>query len=294
MIRHLYDCNTVNPGDVAIGQVMADFMTSQGVKFEQGGPDAPEADTFVIGGGHLLQPGSEEYYQGFRRHGQHHLYSVGVSGGVGAVRYLKNYRSVSVRTKNDKKILSKLTSGVKIDVYPCPANLLPIEPSGITVEPGTVGVQVFYPGYPEAYIEQLKGQKILAFPWRRSIRGETVDDLIGAKAIAEKLNGELLPTGLSPGQYRDVIQQLDFFVCQSLHAAMWAYQSNVSFTVHGYSSKISHWARERGLSERIFRRPNQVLEMLEKFKSKTTFSNERDRERATNGLARLCRMLKGG
>lgn len=293
MMRHLYDCNTVNPGDVAIGQVMADFMTSQGIEFEQGGPDAPDADVYVIGGGHLLQQGSQEYYKGFRRHGEHHLYSVGVSGGVGAVRYLNRYRSVSVRTKNDKKILSKAGSGFRIDVYPCPANLLPVEDSGFTVEPGTIGVQVFYPGYPEAYIEQLKGKKVLAFPWRRSIRGETIDDVIGARKIADELKGKLAPTDLSPGQYRHIIEQLDFFVCQSLHAAMWAYQSNVNFIVHGYSPKIRFWADERGLSGRIFRRPNQIPEMLEEFKDKPKFDSESDREQATAGLVRLCRMLDG-
>jgi len=294
MIRHLFDCNTVNPGDVAIGHVMADYMTSRGIEFEQGGPDAPDADLFVIGGGHLLQGLSAEYYRGYRREGTHILYAMGVSDDIGDCSYLRDYRLVVARTGRDRALLMKAGAG-KVEVHPCPANILPVEDSGYTVEPGTIGVQVFYPGWPLDYIELLEGRKVLAFPWRRSIRGETLDDLVGATTIAEGLGGKIAPTDLSPGQYRHIIGQLDFFICQSLHAAMWAYQSNVNFIVNRYADKILFWTKERGLTERTFRRPNQIPGMIEKFTgSDPHFNGKRDRDKATAGLERLCEVVKGG
>jgi polysaccharide pyruvyl transferase WcaK-like protein len=132
---------------------------------------------------------------------------------------------------------------------------------------------------------------ILTFPWRRSIRDETVDDLIGARELAEQLDGEVVPTGLSPGQYRDVIQQLDFFVCQSLHAAMWAFHSNVPFLVHNYHSKIAFWADERNLWDHVFSKTDQIPDM---FVQKFTFDGDtakRDIEQAHKGLERVCQLL---
>lgn len=288
-MRHLFDINTVNPGDVAIGQVMASSFKDHNIDFTQGGPESEDEDLMVIGGGHLLQPYSEEYYRGFRRKGNHILYSVGVSGGIGAVRYLGAYRMVSVRTKKDKALIREAGN---VKVIPCPANLLPIEDCGLDIS-GGIGIQTFYPGYPQSYIErfQKSKEKIISFPWRRSIRGETVDDLIGAKWMADELGATLLPTDLTPGQLRDVIQRLDLFICQSLHAAMWAYQSGVPFLVHNYSPKITFWASERNLMEHTFDKP---WRMKMRYKKPPDERARYDRELAEQGLDMLCQEVKRG
>ena len=140
----LHDTETVNPGDVAIGQVERDFFESKGAEVTVAGPDYTGNGELVIGGGHLLQAWDRPFYRGFRRHGPHRLHAMGVTEGLQGLEYLDEYRVVSVRTGGDRELLLR-AAGVKANVYPCPANLVRREDSGIKLPPGTIGLQTFYP-----------------------------------------------------------------------------------------------------------------------------------------------------
>lgn len=286
----LHDTETVNPGDVAIGQVERDFFEWKGAEVTVAGPDYSGDGPLVIGGGHLLQAWDRPFYRGFRRHGPHRLHAMGVTEGLQGLEYLNEYRVVSVRTGGDRELLLR-AAGVEAGVYPCPANLVRREDSGIKLPAGTIGLQTFYPKMvrPVGGLLAKRSRPLAVFSWRRSIREGTLDDLVTAKRLASSTGGTLIKPGLTPGQLLDVIAQLDLFVCQSLHAAMWARQVGTSFLVHRYAQKISLWARERGLEWRTWMRPEELPRKVRTALRRPIErgAGDEDRRKATEGLEAL-------
>ena len=110
-----------------------------------------------------------------------------------------------------------------------------------------------------------------------------------AKRLAASTGGTLVKPGLTPGQLLDVIAQLDLFVCQSLHAAMWSRQVGTSFLVHGYAQKIALWARERGLEWRTWMRPEELPKLMKRALRQPIDrgAGDKDRRKAAEGLEAL-------
>ncbi len=283
-MKLLYDCVSSNPGDVVIGQIELEHLRARGLSVDPQGPDYSGDDTLIIGGGHLLQRAQSEFHSRFKRKGRHILYAMGVSEGIERLEYLNDYKFVSVRTRHDSELLQS-GGGPRPEIIPCPANLLEADGSLIDAA-GMIGVQSSSREDCECYHEYMKGLKgrILAFPWRRNLNGLLpFDDLVCAERIALLSHGEVLPTGLTPGQLIDVIRQLDFFICHTLHGAIWAYQSGVDFLVQGYAPKVYYWAEERGLLGRVFHHPIEIPEKITGLKAVYPTAIQ-DRENARAGL----------
>lgn len=290
-VKLIYDNVSGNPGDVAIGQIELEYMRAFSIDVNPVDPDYSGGDTLVIGGGELLPPVDNPFYRRFRRKGHHLLYAVGLGDDVYALTYLREYRYVSARTKQDALLLER-AGGPQADVVPYPANLLEPADSGLDAR-GMIGLQTSSTQYCDAYIQHFKGQHVLAFPWRRDCGGlMDHDDLDDARRVALGTGGELLPTGLTPAQLMHVISQLDFFVCQTLHGAIWALQSGVNFIVQSYVPKIYYWAKERGLTNRVFQKPAEIPSVLAHLKPESSYPiAEIDREGAIAGRDHLRRRI---
>lgn len=285
-IKLLCDPVTHNPGDLAIGEVELEFFRKHGLEIEPVGPDFAGRGPFIIGGGEILQPIVNPFHRGFRRRGGHVLCASGIGEGAESLEYLREYRYLSVRTKHDLDLL-KAAGGPEADLFPCPANLLEPEPSGLDAS-GRIGLQCSVASQCDLFSNAANGP-VLAFPWRRDLQGLLVhDDTNCAERIALACDGEVVPGGLTARQLMDVISQLDVFICQTLHGAMWAYQSGVQFLVQGYAPKVVNWARERGLIDRVFESPEQIGEMLARIGRPVYPTASVDREEAARGLELVC------
>lgn len=285
-IKLLSDTLTHNPGDLGISQVELEFFRACGLDIEPVNPDFAGTGPFIVGGGEILQPVVNPFHRGFRRRGRHVLVSSGIGEDADALDYLNDYLFVAVRTRHDAELLRR-AGGPEADLFPCPANLLEPEPSGVDAS-GRIGLQCSVDSQCDLFSSAATGP-VMAFPWRRDLQGLLVhDDITCAERIALACDGEVVPAGLTPGQLMDVISQLDVFVCQTLHGAMWAYQRGVRFLVQGYASKVVNWAGERGLADRVFEEPEQIPGLLARMEPPVYPTARTDREEAARGLELAC------
>jgi hypothetical protein len=270
---------------VGLGRVVLDHLLDYGLAVETVETGKPSGLPLVIGGGEVLAPLDNPYHRLFRRKGRHVLCSVGVFAGAEDLGYLNEYEFVSVRTGRDRELVRE-AGGPDAPVFACPGNLVRPEPSHIDAS-GRIGV-AFSHLKDYAWLEALDGP-VLAFPWRRDMAGLAHrDDIETATRIARTTGGDLLRPGLTPGQLLEVIGQLDMFIGQTLHGAIWAYQAGVPFLVHGYAPKVRYWAGERDLMDRVFDDPGEVPSLVACLEKPDPRGAARDRQSAEEGLKEVC------
>src|SRR6185437_6754410 len=94
----LYDSVSDNTGDKAVGVVMKRLLTSWGITHEVVDPFVIQPNNYsslVIGGGELIGPSGEEFYDSFRVPGAHILNTVGLRS-ADHLEFLRDYRYISV------------------------------------------------------------------------------------------------------------------------------------------------------------------------------------------------------
>ena len=121
----LYDNISGNIGDLAIGISVRKILGDLGVQFEELVPGRfipRDYKVLFIGGGHLLRPSPDFFYDKFKVPGPHILNSCGILSNPADLEYLNDYLYVRVRRHEDKRKISYLKNEVK--VVPCTAMLL--------------------------------------------------------------------------------------------------------------------------------------------------------------------------
>lgn len=225
----LYDNISGNTGDKAIGISVRKMLSDMRVDFEELVPgrfNPADYGTIVIGGGHLLRPSPDFFYDKFRITGPHILNAMGIVANPGDLDYLNEYSYISVRSQGDKSKLAYLKSDVH--VVPCTAMLL--EDSAdfdLKIKKPNIGIQV-WPGIIDEtqLLEFLNGLdlhiyflpithykhdfKYMAY-LNQTIKRSTMLPVMGAREIFT------------------AVGKFDYFATASLHGSIFAYAHNVPF-----------------------------------------------------------------
>lgn len=255
----LYDSISRNTGDCAIGISLHQTMAALGLEsFDE--PVRPAgarpAEGLIIGGGELIRPTGDEFYDAFRPRGRHILNGVGVWPSSDDLSYLNEYAYVSVRTRADADVLTR--AGVPdIEVIPCLTTMLRSDASssdevsrrlppddgtpliGIHIVPHTMTV------CPEIadVVNSLEGRKLL-IPFTHYNQDRS---FMGALGIRDAV----LLDEMSPLELHSLIGQLDLLIASSLHASIFAYSQNVPF-VSARQPKVLDYFTDRGLEAFVF------------------------------------------
>ena len=252
----LYDNISGNTGDVAIGLTVKKILREIKVEFDELVPgrfNPRDYDRIIIGGGHLLRPSPDFFYDKFKVLGNHILNACGILGSPSDLHYLNDYEYVSVRSTGDKKKLEYLKRDVK--VVPCTSMLLdeaggfnlPIKkPSlGIHISPG---VRLLDADRESSFVRWISslGFNIYFLPITHYMHDFTYLEGLGSKIRDSKV----LPI-LKPPEIFAAIGQFDYFITCSLHGAIFSYVHNVPFIPFDLE-KIKFFMMDRGLEQYLF------------------------------------------
>ncbi|MEP7762936.1 polysaccharide pyruvyl transferase family protein [Sanguibacter sp. 25GB23B1] len=257
----LYDSVSENTGDIAIGLAGIQELERQGIDdvvvlspFDV----RPESvDLTIVGGGELIRPRGDAFYDAFRPVAGDVLNAAGVWQTADDLGYLAQYEVVSARNSTEAAVLAGSVDDV--GVLPCTTTTLEsprfeipgAEPGdrliGIHVVPHTL---VVCPDIVEQ-INALEGRKVF-IPFTHYNH----DASFMSALPFDRTDAIILPR-LKPLELHSVLGQMDFVVVSSLHASLFAYSQNVPFaTVH--QEKVLNYFKDRGLERFVFDGPESL------------------------------------
>lgn len=262
----LYDSVSNNTGDDAIGLVMQRLLTTWGVPHDVVDPFAVDTSAyscFVIGGGKLLRPPGDPFYDAFRVRGRHILNTVGVQPNSDPA-YLSEYAYVSVRSATDRDMLRKAIPAIQVAVAPCVSLLMEPETTEVHSD-DAIGVH-FNAALPldlDLLVSIIRnvgtGSDILFIPFTHYN-----NDRLIMQTIAEGIPGTSVAPILRPGPLFHLIGRLRCIISTSLHAALFAYAQNVPCIAFPITPKIDYFFGDRGLEQWLFRTPEEMADRLHK------------------------------
>ncbi|WP_413451021.1 polysaccharide pyruvyl transferase family protein [Georgenia phoenicis] len=261
----LYDSISPNTGDWAIGIAVAQELARHGVaRPEVLNPFEPvdaREQLVVVGGGDLIRPVGDPFYDRFRVQGPAVLNSAGVWPDADQLDHLREYRLVSARTSAevdhlrsvvpDAELLPDTTMTLESEHYEIPG--LPAgEPVvGIHVVPHTMQLT---PEIVEA-VDAIDHPKVF-IPFTHY----NYDDSFMAALPFDRSRAIDLPR-LTPLQLHSVIGQMSYVVVSSLHATFFAYSQHVPFVTVD-QRKVRDFLTDRGLTDWIFSDDRSLREAL--------------------------------
>jgi len=263
----LYDNISGNTGDQAIGVSVRQMLDEIGVDYEELVPgrfNPNDYPTIIIGGGHLLRPCPDFFYDKFRVPGKHILNCCGIVGSPDDLQYLNDYLYVTVRSNGDKQKLSYLNR--EVAVVPCTTMLLKDLPHfDLRIQKPSIGVQL-WEGIvdEESFVEYLSNQPfhIYFLPITHYNRDftylERLNQMVG--------NSTLLPI-LRPEEIFTVIGNFDYFISSSLHGAVFAYVHNVPFVLFCGEDKRQFFMEDRKLDSYLFRNFDELHARFEELQN---------------------------
>jgi hypothetical protein len=300
----LWDSVSNNVGDRAIGMVMRRFLEREGVSFDTADPfsyDPADYSTLIVGGGELIRPRGDPFYDRFRVRGAHILNTIGVHQ-PDDLEYLNEYRLVTVRSQADKKILDPVVAGVK--VRPCVTLVMgdyfekaenPQIPR-IVAAGETIGLHLnlaishLLPSLLPVLQSLQQRDKLLLFPFTLYQQDGRIHE-----AIRRWLPDTPVSPFEDPADIYHAIGRMRALVCVSLHGTIFAYAQNVPVLAYPTVPKISHFLEERGLGEYLFHNAGEMQAKLENIlAAPPDFSAafERDRKTVRSHLKEIARMVR--
>ena len=263
----LYDNISGNVGDQAIGISVREMLAEMGVDYEELVPgrfNPGDYRTIIIGGGYLLQPSPNFFYDKFRVPGKHILNCCGIVGSPDDLQYLNDYLYVTVRSNGDKQKLSCLSR--EVTVVPCTAMLLKDLPRfDLKIQKPSIGVHLWEGVVDEeAFVEYLSKQPfhIYFLPITHYNRDFTYLERLSQKVK----NSTLLPI-LKPEEIYTVIGNFEYFICTSLHGAIFAYVHNVPFVLYDSQDKQRFFMEDRKLDSYLFRSFDELKARFEELQN---------------------------
>ena len=251
----LFDSVSDNTGDIAIGiagvQEFARHGIDDVVYIDPFDSDLSTVDMAVVGGGELIRPLGDQFYDAFRLRGAAVLNAAGVWDSAEQLDYLKGYDFVSARNTTEAAVLSRYADDVR--VLPCATTTLQAphyEIPGARPEEKLIGIHLVPHALimcPEIVdqINALEGRKVFIpfthYNYDASFMSALPFDREDAIALPQ----------LTPLELHSVLGQMEFVVVSSLHASIFAYSQNVPFaTVH--QPKVLNYFADRGLDRFVF------------------------------------------
>ena len=263
----LYDNISGNTGDRAIGVSVRRMLDEMGVDYEElslGRFNPGDYPTIIIGGGHLLRPCPDFFYDKFRVPGKHILNCCGILDSPDDLQYLNDYRYATVRSKGDRQKLSYLSR--EVTVVPCTTMLLKDLPHfDLKIQKPSIGVQLWEGGVDEeSFVEYLSNQPfhIYFLP----ITHYNHDFKYLAKLSQRVKNSTLLPV-LRPEEIFTLIGKLDYFITASLHGAIFAYVHEVPFILFNACDKQTFFMEDRKLDSYLFRNFDELHARFEELQN---------------------------
>jgi len=261
------DSVSQNTGDRAIGIAVQQELSRRGIEPVLLNPLEPtdeELDAVIVGGGDLIRPRGDAFYDRFRAPGGTILNAAGVWEDADDLDYLHNYSYVSARSRAEVAILER--HGINAHVLPCTTTMMTGEPYRLDgVEPGEplVGIHVvpytlrLCPDFVEI-VNAIPHAKVF-IPFTHYNH----DDSLMAALAFDRRNSITLPR-LTPEQLHSVIGQMTYVVVSSLHASIFAFSQNVPFaTVR--QLKVANYFEDRGLERWMFRSGDELRQILDGF-----------------------------
>jgi hypothetical protein len=262
----LYDAISHNAGDIAIGIAVSQVLTEMRVKHEVVDPFNYEPNDYeflVVGGGFLLRDPGDYYYDNFRPEGRHFLNAMGGSTSQ-SLSYLKNYRSVTVRSEADKSRLLSGEPALGVEVLPDTTILM--EPNNRKQElaRNKVGLQFVAdtlndcPGF-EDVVNEIQHPKV-TFPftfYNHDLSLMSKANLVGDYTYLEEYD---------PQTQMGFIGGMKYAIVSSLHATIFAYTQNTPFLTF-YQSKVHDFLVDRGLEGLIFHDAKELGEKIKMIES---------------------------
>ena len=250
----LYDNISGNTGDVAIGLSVKKILRGMEVDFDElipGNFNPNDYETIIIGGGHLLRPSPDLFYDKFKIPGNHILNAVGIVDFPKDLHYLEDYRYISVRSSGDREKLSYIKKDVK--VIPCTSMLLedlkdfPLKP-----KKPSIGIHLL-PNFFNEDDEKRFIEWASTLPFTIYFIPITlyIHDFTYFRKLNSKIKNSILLPILKPLEIFTFIGRLDYFISCSLHGAIFSYVHNVPFLlVNG--EKMRYFMEDRGIQQYLF------------------------------------------
>jgi hypothetical protein len=261
----LYDNINENTGDVAIGLSVKKILNTFQVPYEElipGRFNPKDYTTIIVGGGHLLRPSTDIFYNKFKIIGNHILNSCGIVGFPDDLHYLNDYSYVSVRSCGDKKKLY-YKSERDIKVVPCTSMLLEdIENFQFPLEEPSVGIQLS-PG------QMGKEQERFFIKWISSIDLNVYFlpithynlDFMYMNRLNSRIKNSKIIDLLNAREVFTILGRFNYFISCSLHGSMFSYIHNIPF-ISFDNEKIRFFMQDRSLEKYLF---SDFKEMKDKF-----------------------------
>lgn len=283
---------------MAIGISIKNLLKKNGIKFDElviGQYNPLDYDKIIIGGGHLIRPSPDVFYDKFKISGNHILNSVGIVGDPSDLYYLNNYEYISVRSSGDKEKLK----GIKKDVYIVPCTTMCLEDiDNLSIEPiaPSIGIHLI------PWIFKTKEEEDSFIKWANALPFNIYFlpithynyDINYMRYLQNKIkNSNLLPI-LSPLEIFTLIGKFNYFISNSLHGAIFSYIHNIPFILYNLDEKMRFFMEDRGLIEYLFNN----YEMQEKFglliEKKPDYSKliKQDKEKINNHIQKMLSVLK--
>lgn len=253
----LYDSLSPNTGDRAIGLAVSQELARHGVAPAEMLAPFGEVRTAeqltIVGGGELIRPVGDPFYDRFRPAGPAVLNSAGVWPDADELEYLREYRLVSARSSLEVDVLR--SAAPDAELVPCTTTTLESERYDIPGLPDdgepVVGIHVV--PHTLSLCPELV-EAVNAIPHRKVFIPFTHynhdDDFMRALPF-DRSRAVDLPR-LTPLQLHSVLGQMTYVVVSSLHATLFAYSQNVPFATVA-QNKVVNYLRDRGLEDLVYR-----------------------------------------
>lgn len=260
----LYDSVSANTGDIAIGIAGRQELARHGIHdvevLDPFAPDTGSVDTVIVGGGELLRPLGDAFYDAFRPVYGSILNAVGVWQTADELEYLAGYDYVSARSSAEAAVLRQYVTDVR--VTPCTTTTLESEPYDLGLEAGEPVVGIHLVPHTLALCPELV-EIIDAIPERKVFIPFThynYDDSF-MRALPFDRTGTIQLPRLSPLELHSVLGQMSYVVTSSLHATLFAYSQNVPF-VTAYQEKVINYLGDRRLGRFVYASDDQLRAAL--------------------------------
>lgn len=251
----LYDNISGNTGDVAIGLSVKKILREIGVEFDElfpGNFNPNDYETIIIGGGHLIRPSPDFFYDKFKVPGKNILNAAGILDSPDDLHYLNDYKYVTVRTSWDKERLSYLERDVH--VIPCTTMLLEdLKDFALTPKYPSLGIHlrpnIFNRDEEKKFVNWASSLPFTIYFIPITYHNY---DYIYLGHLSSKIKNSVLLSLMKPLEIFTFIGKLDYFISCSLHGGIFSYIHNVPFILFNYNEKMYFFMKDRNLQQYTF------------------------------------------
>lgn len=261
----LYDSVSENTGDITMGIAGRQEFARHGIEavdvLDPFGATPPDVDLVVVGGGELIRPRGDVFYDAFRRPARGILNATGVWDDADDLDFLKDFEVVSARTSREAETLSRVVPDA--EVVPCTTTTIESQHVDIPgVEPGEPLIGIHIVPHTFALVPEIV-DAVNAIPGRKVFLPFThynYDDSF-MRALPF-IGSEVVLPRLGPLQLHSIIGQLDLVVASSLHVSIFAYSQRVPF-ITARQQKVERYFADRGLERLVFGNLAEMQSSLE-------------------------------